>query len=199
MKNKTSSLKALLLATLLIIILFIIAGCSEVIEEPEEQIFDSESFCYNDNDCVPKPGCHPRECINSKFVGDYEQPEFCTMIYDYQAAYSEEDCLCTNNECVNINIGRGIEHPVDSEKQNNNIEEYAMSLEEAYDLAMNSETCNAEGIISEEGFFNENSKTWWFDLETFEKAPGCNPACVVLENNLVEINWRCTGLLGTES
>lgn len=44
-----------------------------------------------------------------------------------------------------------------------------------------------------EGYYNENTKTWWFDLEF--KKEGCSPACVVYENKTAEINWRCTGLL----
>ncbi|MDD5376828.1 MAG: hypothetical protein PHH16_01800 [Candidatus Gracilibacteria bacterium] len=46
------------------------------------------------------------------------------------------------------------------------------------------------------GYYNENSKTWWFDANLNATQPGCNPACVVSEDTkTAEINWRCTGLV----
>ena len=45
------------------------------------------------------------------------------------------------------------------------------------------------------GYYNENSKTWWFDANLNATKPGCNPACVVsVETKTVEINWRCNGI-----
>ena len=45
------------------------------------------------------------------------------------------------------------------------------------------------------GYYNENSKTWWFDANLNATQAGCNPACVVSEDTgQAEINWRCTGL-----
>ncbi len=46
------------------------------------------------------------------------------------------------------------------------------------------------------GYYNENSKTWWFDAVLNLTPSGCNPACVVFtETEMAEINWRCTGLI----
>ncbi|MFZ2970791.1 MAG: hypothetical protein WA063_06605 [Minisyncoccia bacterium] len=46
------------------------------------------------------------------------------------------------------------------------------------------------------GYYNENSKTWWFDANLNSTREGCNPACVVSEETeTAEINWRCTGLI----
>ncbi len=47
-------------------------------------------------------------------------------------------------------------------------------------------------------FCNENSGTWWIDLDIQKK--GCNPACVInAETKESEINWRCTGLIAHDN
>lgn len=69
-----------------------------------------------------------------------------------------------------------------------------MSLEEARQAAMAS-VCTEEGTLTEEAFYNANSRTWWIDIEPNEEKQGCNPACVVSEDRTAEINWRCTGAL----
>lgn len=49
-------------------------------------------------------------------------------------------------------------------------------------------------------YYNENTKTWWFDANLNATKPGCNPACVVSETTkTAEINWRCTGLIVPEN
>jgi hypothetical protein len=66
-----------------------------------------------------------------------------------------------------------------------------MTLEEAIIVAKNSE-CGDR--LKNNSFYNENSQTWWIDLDISKE--GCNPACVVNVNTgLAEINWRCTGLM----
>lgn len=68
-----------------------------------------------------------------------------------------------------------------------------LSWEEAYEIAQNSE-CTRIGNLTDQSFYNNNTKTWWITLETDNLTPGCSPACVVYENNLsAEVNWRCTG------
>jgi hypothetical protein len=58
--------------------------------------------------------------------------------------------------------------------------------------------CGEKGTLADSAVFNENSNTWWIDLEMkpeYEKQ-GCSPACVVDAASLsVDINWRCTGLI----
>lgn len=70
----------------------------------------------------------------------------------------------------------------------------ALSEEEAHTIA-------AEYVGGEEylgnGYYNENSKTWWFDVSY--RKEGCAPACVVYQNRTAEINWRCTGFLPENS
>jgi len=66
--------------------------------------------------------------------------------------------------------------------------------------AQNSE-CTEKGELTENYFHNEDTKTWWIDLEMKEEFENelCNPACVVFEETLAtEINWRCTGALPPE-
>lgn len=78
---------------------------------------------------------------------------------------------------------------------NNGEKDVAFSLtkEEARKIAESS-ACLKEGSLNSEEFYNENSKTWWFGIKA--EKPGCNPACVVFEENkTAEINWRCTGLI----
>jgi len=65
--------------------------------------------CESDDDCVPAAGCHPHTCINKEYVKESEGPEICTMMFDGQAAYSAEDCLCVDNVCENKNLGNDLE------------------------------------------------------------------------------------------
>jgi len=56
-------------------------------------------------------------------------------------------------------------------------------------------TCIKGGETLSIGYYNENSKTWWYDANLNSTQKGCNPACVVSEETkTAEINWRCTGL-----
>ena len=69
----------------------------------------------------------------------------------------------------------------------------SMTLTEAIDIA-NKSDCVAEGELLESFFCNEDTGTWWIDLEI--DKPGCAPACVIdVEKGSAEINWRCTGLI----
>jgi len=67
-----------------------------------------------------------------------------------------------------------------------------MTREKAKEQAIQS-TCAQQARLTGEGYYNENSRTWWFNLD-LDKT-GCNPACVVKEDGKVELNWRCTGAI----
>ncbi|MBN2517462.1 MAG: hypothetical protein JXB14_01315 [Candidatus Altiarchaeota archaeon] len=68
-----------------------------------------------------------------------------------------------------------------------------MSISEAIDIATNSD-CTADGSLLDTHFCNENTRTWWIDLDI--EQPGCAPACVInVDTGEAEINWRCTGLI----
>ncbi|MDD5178418.1 MAG: hypothetical protein PHT54_04035 [Candidatus Nanoarchaeia archaeon] len=78
------------------------------------------------------------------------------------------------------------------------IKETSITLEEAIEIAENSDCIN-EGTLKTTNVYNPNSKTWWIDLEPNIPEPGCSPACVVSEETkTAEINWRCTGLIVPE-
>ncbi len=76
----------------------------KLINEKETPITNEHLKCSNHNDCIPLPGCHPQECINKKYQNDYIQPEACTMMYDYCAAYEANDCICQQGICFNENL-----------------------------------------------------------------------------------------------
>ncbi len=71
-----------------------------------------------------------------------------------------------------------------------------MSLEEAVEIAKASD-CITKGALTEEIMYNENTYTWWINLDAEKEDIGplsCNPTCVVSEKTMEsEVNWRCTG------
>lgn len=78
--------------------------------------------------------------------------------------------------------------------------EAVFTHEQAYAYVQGSWDCTKEGNILDEYIYNNETRTWWF--ETDIEKEGCNPACVVYEDTgLIELNWRCTGLVepGTET
>jgi len=67
-----------------------------------------------------------------------------------------------------------------------------LSASEAREIALGSD-CVKEGKLKGEAVCNENTGTWWIEIDT--KKEGCSPACVIdTELGTAEINWRCTGL-----
>ncbi|NTV23587.1 MAG: hypothetical protein HGA85_04395 [Nanoarchaeota archaeon] len=85
----------ILLATLVLL-----ASCASKI--PTDQAPPGEyATCSSDSDCIPQPGCHPVNCINSRFADRFKAPDACTMEYRCNAAYSAEDCMCQAGKCIN--------------------------------------------------------------------------------------------------
>ena len=71
-----------------------------------------------------------------------------------------------------------------------------LSYQEAVEIAQNSE-CLEQGQLKETRFCNEDTGTWWIDLD-IDKS-NCMPACVInVSDKTAEINWRCTGVLPPE-
>jgi hypothetical protein len=63
----------------------------------------------------------------------------------------------------------------------------------AYQIA-NASDCVKEGPLRDSEVHNPETGTWWIDMDVVKE--GCQPACVVYEENrTAEINWRCTGLV----
>lgn len=76
-----------------------------------------------------------------------------------------------------------------------------LDREAAFAIARENRECSNAGILTDKFAYNENSKTWWIDLERMPELErdGCNPACVVSEETKqAEVNWRCTGLIVPE-
>ena len=68
-----------------------------------------------------------------------------------------------------------------------------LSYPDALQIARSSE-CVEQGYLSEIRLCNEDTGTWWIDLEI--DKPGCSPTCVIdVSEKTAEINWRCTGLV----
>lgn len=188
----------------------------------EEECIKAEDTCNVNEDCIPKPECHPMSCINKKYESNYVKPQICTMEYRQEAAYNPEDCVCANNKCINKNLNQTGQKLIGGDKDEHGCliaagyswcetkqkclrtweeecpaEETKMTLVAAKKIAENSE-CTDKGDLSENYFYNPNSKTWWIDLEMKKefRKDNCNPACVIYEETgEVEINWRCTGLI----
>jgi len=69
-----------------------------------------------------------------------------------------------------------------------------LTLEQARTIAESSLDCMNVGKLGNQSMYNNVTHTWWFDLDVAKQ--GCSPACVVSEDNeLAQINWRCTGAL----
>ncbi len=81
---------------------------AEMLVDCYDNADENRAACQTDADCVPLPVCHPRNCINKIFQDKYLQPQVCTELFDYQAAYSAEDCGCVANVCTNKNLGRTV-------------------------------------------------------------------------------------------
>ena len=80
-------------------------------EKPEEvKPTEEMAFCDVPTDCIPLPSeCHTKICINKQYEDKFTKVEICTELFDYQAAYNPEDCVCQINLCTNKNFGRTME------------------------------------------------------------------------------------------
>jgi hypothetical protein len=85
---------------ILILICFLfIMGCTKI---STDSVPPTEfTSCESDFDCIPQPGCHPRNCINSEFRNKFQSENVCNEMYSCGAAYNDNDCICNNNKCLN--------------------------------------------------------------------------------------------------
>ncbi len=91
-----------------------------------------------------------------------------------------------------------LEMPVFFEKSEEGESVLPLNSDEAFAIARETKECSMAGILTDKYVYNENTKTWWIDLERMPELEkdGCNPACVVSEKTKsAEVNWRCTGLI----
>lgn len=112
---------------------------------------------------------------------------------NFLAAAFIVSCLAAFGACAQDSARERAENQVPENKT----EKTVMTENEARVIA--EATCIKGGESLAPGYYNENSKTWWFDANLNSTKEGCNPACVVWEETkTAEINWRCTGLIVPE-
>ncbi|MCL5433298.1 MAG: hypothetical protein M1524_04265 [Patescibacteria group bacterium] len=115
-------------------------------------------------------------CISPSMVDPVKYPGIKNDNWDISTNFKFIDQGQTNN-CVDKNTNA------------------KMSYAEGYQIAQKS-VCVQSGKLKESHICNENTGTWWIDLDPSEPKSGCNPACVVdVNTKKAEVNWRCTGLL----
>jgi hypothetical protein len=128
------------------------------------------SWCEEKQKCIR---IWEENCTDEQLLGDDADEHGCIGSAGYSWCEEKQKCIRIWEESCND----------------------TMTLTQAVEKAVGSE-CTQKGMLTETSFYNENSRTWWIDLEMKPEffKENCNPACVVGEAS-VEINWRCTGLL----
>lgn len=117
---------------------------------------------------IEKEGCNPA-CVVNVETREAEINWRCTGLLPPENDTKSETCVAATGE--------------------------SMNLSEALRIA-NASKCVEEGILTANHQCNNDTGTWWIDLDPFTKKEGCNPACVVnVATKTAEINWRCTGAL----
>jgi hypothetical protein len=123
---------------------------------------------------------------------------------DYEAESCPDSCVvcppcieCSSISCQTEEFCQSI--GFDKEWYGNMKENMPLIFhKEIHAIANSSKECSMAGILTDKYVYNENSKTWWIDLERMPELEkdGCRPACVVYEETkTAEVNWRCTGLV----
>ncbi len=107
---------------------------------------------------------------------------------------------CTINSASNKNINQARPNEnVDNVITNDSNDSATSTMTEAQAKVIAEQTCIKGGESLTSGYYNEGTRTWWFDANLNSTREGCNPACVVSEDTkTAEINWRCTGLIKPE-
>ena len=195
-----NKMKKLLLILSLVGLMFLV-GCTE-----QPQITNFEECVAAGN---PAMESYPRQCrdpvtdttfteeIENTDIGEIEKSHVCSE--EEKAANictMEYVPVCGDNGVTYGNgCGACSSKVVDSYVEGECMTEELMTEEDAREIALESQ-CVDGATLAETGSYNENSETWWFDINMDEPREGCSPACVVYkQSKAVEINWRCTGLV----
>ncbi len=135
------------------------------------------------------------KATNALLLGDRIAPQT-VEIHDGQAVYNYADRLPDESMTAQPSVGKSfyIQYDKNSGQISELIKTITMTEAQAKVIAEN--TCIKGGESLAPGYYNEGTKTWWFDANLNSTREGCNPACVVSEDTkTAEINWRCTGLI----
>jgi hypothetical protein len=110
---------------------------------------------------------------------------------------SDSDDITNFQECIDAGNPAMESYPRQCRAGDNTFTEDIapiLSYEEALEIAQ--AECMKVGNMQDNYTYNAVTRTWWFDFSPNSAISGCNPACVVMEdNNTADINWRCTGVL----
>lgn len=135
------------------------------------------------------------QATNALLLGDRIAPQT-VEIHVGQAVYNYADRNANEPMTVQPSVGKSfyIQYDKNSGQISELIKTTTMTETQAKVIAEN--TCIKGGESLAPGYYNEGTKTWWFDANLNSTREGCNPACVVSEDTkTAEINWRCTGLI----
>lgn len=99
----------------------------------------------------------------------------------------------TNTNSATVNSPANLNEAIGNELCKDTATSKSLSYDDAKEIAESSD-CVSEGNLKTTHMCNENTGTWWIDLDI--KKEGCSPACVINVNDkTAEINWMCTGLI----
>lgn len=135
------------------------------------------------------------KATNALLLGDRIAPQT-VEIHDGQAVYNYADRNANEPMTAQPSVGKSfyIQYDKNSGQISELIKTTIMTEIQAKVIAEN--TCIKGGESLAPGYYNEGTKTWWFDANLNATRESCNPACVVSEDTkTAEINWRCTGLI----
>ncbi|MFC1742147.1 hypothetical protein ACFL3V_06435 [Nanoarchaeota archaeon] len=177
----------------MISVLMLITGCAEAPDRAPDQ--PQQKQIGGDKDehgCLPAAGyqwCPSTQACQRMWE------EYCE---EYKDQFRGKE-VSSFNECIAAGYPAMESYPRQCRAQGKTfteeIKSKKLTMEEAKEIAESS-NCMKEGALKGAGTYNENTFTWWFDLDRVEE--GCSPACVVDEKTLgANMNWRCTGLKQT--
>ncbi len=171
--------------------------CDETIDPYNESNLGINKTLWLNNTTLEVKVYVSINCAETVIKGDYKIQDN-KIILEYEKTQCDPctTCMCvheliykfTNLEKKDYQFELELEKYCTKTGTNKNL-----SLTEAKQIALASE-CVKEGPLKEVYFCNNDTGTWWIDLD-IEKE-GCNPACVInVVTKEAEINWRCTGVL----
>jgi hypothetical protein len=139
-------------------------GCSPDNSHEVKTCDCGDGKCFDGNSCISQVNNFD-ECVEAGYPVMESYPRQCRIPGGRTFTEEVEQCVTSGGEI--------------------------MSLSEAKQIAIESECGDG---LKDTAFCNENTGTWWIDLDMEQE--GCSPACVVnVVTKEAVINWRCTGLI----